>query len=288
MKGFVEVISPGLYSTIQDSGRNGFRKYGVPPSGPMDKQSADMANHLLNNPMDAALMEITMHGPTLLFSVATQITIAGADISPKLNESEISRNKVVHIKPGDILTFGLLRFGARCYLAVRDGFQTANVLNSKSYFVPVTMHSLIKKGDKLPVNSHPSTDNSFSIVKNDDGHFKSINLSCTKGPEFDLLENQTESIFGITFSVSKDNNRMGYRLEGTPISYPENFNMLTSAVLPGTVQLTPAGQLIALMQDCQTTGGYPRILQLTRFGINTLAQKKAGDVVSFKEISTLH
>lgn len=285
MKGFIEIISPGLYSTIQDSGRIGFRKYGVPPSGPMDQQSADMANHLLNNSLDAALMEITVHGPTLLFSVATQITLFGADISPKINDKEIAGNKVISVFPGDKLTFGLLRFGVRCYLAVKDGFQTEKILQSRSYFSPVTLYSMLRKGDKLPIKAYESNEDSLSMVKQDQARFKSIHLDCTLGPESELLTNQKEIIFQDRFTISKDNNRMGYRLEGPSLSYPENFNMLTSAVLPGTVQLTPSGQLIVLMQDCQTTGGYPRILQLTKSGINTLAQKKAGDLISFGEIT---
>lgn len=284
MKGFVEVISPGLYSTIQDSGRIGFRKYGVPPSGPMDKQSADMANHLLNNSLDAALMEITMHGPKLMFSVATQIAIFGADISPKLNDQEIACNKVINVAPEDVLSFGLLQFGVRCYLAVKDGFQTEKILESRSYFAPVTLYSTIRKGDKLPINAHLSNDDSRSMIKKNHPRFKSVHLDCTFGPEADLIDNK-DILFGTRFSISKDNNRMGYRLEGLPLSYPKNFNMLTSAVLPGTVQLTPSGQLIVLMQDCQTTGGYPRILQLTKSGIIALAQKKAGDPVSFEGIS---
>ena len=176
MKGFVEIISAGLYSTIQDSGRIGFRKYGVPPSGPMDKQSADMANHLLNNSLDAALMEITMHGPKLFFSVDTQITIFGADISPRLNDYEIDCNKVIGVAAGDTLSFGLLRFGVRCYLAVKDGFQTEKILDSRCQFAPVTLDSTLRKGDKLPINTYKSAERSLSMVKNDQTRFKLINL----------------------------------------------------------------------------------------------------------------
>lgn len=103
------------------------------------------------------------------------------------------------------------------------------------------------------------------------------------GPEFDILNDQDKkTIFNSTFMVTKDNNRMGYRLEGSPYTNPANYNMLTSSVLPGTVQLTPSGQLIVLMQDCQTTGGYPRILQVTQSGINSLAQKKSSDAITFE------
>ncbi len=283
MRGFAEVISPGLYSTIQDSGRNGYRKYGVPPSGPMDKQSAELANHLLNNPTDAALMEITLHGPKILFSVPTQICITGADVSPKLNEQVIPSHKIVRVTAGDSLSFGTLHRGVRCYLAVKHGFQTQKIMGSRSFFTPVTPQSTVRKGDRLPLDTYPSDDPLHSVVKIDHSHFTSTLLRCSPGPEFQVLNSHDqERILKDGFLVTKDNNRMGYRLNGPAITYPDNYNMLTSTVLPGTVQLTPSGQLIVLMQDCQTTGGYPRILQLTQSGINTLAQKKLSDLITFK------
>ncbi|MEP2670517.1 MAG: biotin-dependent carboxyltransferase family protein [Cyclobacteriaceae bacterium] len=279
--GFVEVITPGLYTTIQDKGRFGFRKYGVPVSGVMDEQSASMANHLLNNSSACALMEITMVGPKLLFSAPTLITISGADISPQLNETPIPLNKVTQVLKGDVVSFGKLKFGLRCYLAVKGGFQTEMVMNSRSYFTPVTNNNLVQKGDQLSISSFNESEHHLSSVKIDHLLFSPA-LSCSKGPEFHLLTStEQKSIFGKKLLVSQDNNRMGYRLEGYQFQYPTTYNMLTSSVLPGTVQLTPSGKLIVLMKDCQTTGGYPRILQLSKEGINKLAQKKVADSISF-------
>lgn len=285
MNGFIEIITTGLYSTIQDRGRIGFRKYGVPTSGVMDELSAAMANHLLNNTASAAVMEITMTGPKLLFSTPTLIAITGADMSPKKNEEPIAFNKVIAMNEGDLLSFGALRFGLRCYLAVKGGFQTLFVMNSYSYCSGVTSDKVIKKGDQLPILSHPSSQHHFSSVKSHELFFNSSELFCSKGSEFELLtpKNQKE-IFETPFIISQDNNRMGYRLDSPLLHYPTNYNMLTSSVLPGTVQLTPSGKLIVLMKDCQTTGGYPRILQLNQQAINKLAQKKAADKISFELI----
>lgn len=282
MSGFIEVMTTGLYSSIQDQGRIGFRKYGVPTSGVMDEQSATMANHLLNNKASASVMEITMTGPKLFFSNPTLIAITGADISPKKNDDPIARHKVIAMNTGDVLSFGALQLGLRCYLAVKGGFQTPIVMNSYSYFSGVTRDKMIEKGDQLPIMPYASAQHHFAGIKPDESFFNSPDLMCTKGPEFELLslEHQKE-IFEDHFTVSQDNNRMGYRLDSPLLQYPSNYNMLTSSVLPGTVQLTPSGKLIVLMKDCQTTGGYPRILQLTQQGINKLAQKKAADQISF-------
>ncbi|HNP07035.1 MAG TPA: biotin-dependent carboxyltransferase family protein [Cyclobacteriaceae bacterium] len=282
MTGVVEVISSGLYSSIQDLGRFGFRRYGVPVSGVMDEQSASMANHLLNNAPAAAVMEITMTGPKLLFSINTQIAISGADLSPQLNGEAIPLNKIIKVSDADMLSFGKLKYGLRCYLAVKGGFQTEVVMNSRSYFAPVTKSSIVQKGARLRVNANDNSPYNLSYVKTDPSFFTQSHLPCLKGPEFGLLTAAEQKlIFSRELSVSQENNRMGYRLEGFAFQYPTGHNMLTSAVLPGTVQLTPSGNLIALMKDCQTTGGYPRIIQLSQEGINKLAQKKTSDRVSF-------
>ncbi|MFZ1805597.1 MAG: biotin-dependent carboxyltransferase family protein [Cyclobacteriaceae bacterium] len=282
MTEFIKVISPGLYSSIQDIGRFGFRKYGVPVSGVMDEQSASLANHLLNNSPESALMEITMVGPKFLFETPTLIAISGADISPQLNRIPVQLNKVISVSKGDILSFGKLHYGLRCYLAVKGGFQTESVMGSKSSLVPITNKSTIQKNDQLPITGYDQQENHLSSVRVDQSFFTMSNLPCSKGPEFDLLTaSEQGSIFNEKLLVSQDNNRMGYRLEGYSFEYPACYNMLTSSVLPGTIQLTPSGNLIALMKDCQTTGGYPRILQLSQGGINKLAQKKATEIISF-------
>lgn len=282
MTEFIKVISPGLYSSIQDKGRFGFRKYGVPISGVMDEQHASFANHLLNNSPASAIMEITMVGPKLLFATATQIAISGADISPQLNQIPIQLNKVIGVSKGDVLSFGKLNYGLRCYLAVKGGFQIESVMGSRSSFVSVTNKSTIQKNDQLPIIGYDEHENHMSSVKVDQSFFTISNLPCSKGPEFDLLTpSEQSSIFNKKLLVSQDNNRMGYRLEGYSFEYPSGYNMLTSSVLPGTIQLPPSGNLIVLMKDCQTTGGYPRILQLSPDSINKLAQKKASDTISF-------
>ncbi len=113
-------------------------------------------------------------------------------------------------------------------------------------------------------------------------HFNSQIFLAAKGPEFDLLNSIVRKILNkIKFKVSRENNRMGYRLSGPPLEVKKQMSMITSSVLPGTVQLTPSGQLIILMRDCQTTGGYPRVLQLSERSINQLAQKKTGDEFFF-------
>jgi len=266
--------------TIQDLGRYGYRDIGVPVSGAMDADSVKKANLLLGNDPNAAVMEITMTGPTLQFDEPTFICLSGAHISATVNNRPIENYQVVQVTKGDILSYGKLQNGFRAYLAIKGGFQTEKVLGSRSQFVPVTKTKRLKDGEEVPYIKNISFKPLISEVKIDD-HFLENHLDVYKGPEFELLSDmQLSGIFTKTFTVSKENNRMAYQLSELIESH--SHSMLTSGTLPGTVQLTPAGRLIILMKDGQTTGGYPRILQLSEESICTLAQKKLGDKFSFK------
>lgn len=280
----VKVLNAGFYSTIQDLGRVGFQQYGVPYSGVMDVYSASLANHILGNQESAAVIEMTMTGAVLQFECETSICVTGADMSPKLNDVSIRCYKLVKVRSGDVLSFGKLTKGLRCYLAVLGGFQTELVMNSRSMYKGVTSHFEILKNDELKISANNLfTDSKNASVKVKNHHFSTSKIETFKGPEFDLLsKDQQEILLQNQFTISKENNRMAYQLSE---SLENSLKpIITSAVLPGTVQLTPSGKLIILMRDCQTTGGYPRVLQLKESAISVLAQKFTGNSLNFELI----
>jgi biotin-dependent carboxylase-like uncharacterized protein len=276
----LKVLKSGFYTTIQDNGRFGFRNKGVPISGAMDIVSVSRLNTLLENDKNAAVLEITMTGPTLLFENNTYIALAGAWLSPTLNNEPIDNYKVYKVAKGDILSYGRLEKGFRSYLAVKDGFNSPSVLGSHSQYFPLTETKCISDFDELDFNECDFFKPKISELKMDT--YLDFNvLEVHKGPEFEMLnDNQLRKLFSEDFTVSKENNRMAYQLKETIKGH--SYSLLTSATQPGTVQLTPAGKLIVLMKDGQTTGGYPRILQLTNEAINVLAQKKEGDKLTLK------
>ncbi|WP_340074110.1 biotin-dependent carboxyltransferase family protein [Leptobacterium sp. I13] len=277
----VRVINPGFYTTIQDRGRYGYRHFGVPVSGAMDKISFDLANQLLSNDVNAAVMEITMSGPELHFLTHTYITITGALMSPVLNGTNIINNEVYKVNPGDVLTFGKLIKGYRTYLGLKNGFMTENVLESRSYIKCITHSDSIKKGQEIHIATIDSFQKPSGTLKKRRPLLSEELIHVYKGPEYyQLSDKQLEELFSKPFHIANENNRMGYQLK-EPIM-PHTKTMITSVVLPGTVQLTPSGKLIILMRDGQTTGGYPRILQLSEEAISVLAQKKVNDMISFK------
>lgn len=281
----LEVLQSGLYTSIQDLGRFGYRKFGVPVSGVMDEYHAVLANRLLGNDENAAVLEMTLQGPSLYFHETTQIVICGADLSPTLNRASLRLNFPVNVSKGDQLDFGARKQGVRSYLAIQHGFQTNKVLKSRSFYDGITENARIQKGDFIPYQATATKIQSFANIKLRRDLFSESEINVYKGPEFDLLSTQQQKqLFNTTFSVGL-NNRMAYQLN----ELVENKcpSIITSAVLPGTIQLTPSGTLIILMKDCQTTGGYPRILQLDAASISILSQKHTRDFVKFKMLSTL-
>ncbi|WP_411894920.1 biotin-dependent carboxyltransferase family protein [Winogradskyella sp. A2] len=278
----LKVIKSGFYTTIQDSGRFGYRAYGVPVSGVMDSYSSHFANSILGNDADCAVLEITMSGPELHFLEPTQIAIAGADMAPMLNGNVISNNQVVGIRPNDILSFAGLRIGLRCYLALKEGLKTNEVLGSRSMYKTITESDTIKAGDEIYYEKASTNSiKTYSNVKYDQSLISVNIIEVEKGPEYDeLSQDQKDKLSSFQFEVSKLNNRMAYQLK--PLLPNTLKAIITSPVLPGTVQLTPNGNLIVLMRDCQTTGGYPRVLQLTERSLNILSQKRQGDILYFR------
>ena len=277
----IKFISKGLYTTIQDDGRFGYRNIGVPSSGYMDRESAQTANLIIDNPINNPVIEATLIGPTIKFEKSTFICITGSDFNPMLNESRISLYTPVKVNKGDILKINNSSFGSRCYISIKGGIKVDKVLGSKSYYPQISDSSIIEKGDEFKFETNNSEPN-YKLINQKFELNK--NLKVFKGPEFNSLnKGSINKIIDQEFSIGI-NNRMAYNLKEK--IQAGTSSIISSPVIPGTVQLTPSGQMIILHRDCQTTGGYPRILQLDEKSLNNLAQLRIGDKIKF-EIVTL-
>lgn len=279
----LHIISHGLQSSIQDRGREDYRRYGVPLSGAMDRLSADMANALLGNDLNAALIEMMSVGGEFQFMCSTHITLSGADYSPRLNRKRIKYYKPYQVVKGDILSFGRPKFGRCCYLSVKGGINSRKLLGSRSHMSGITSYARLHQGralDITPYQESLSPSNANVII--DQRHFTNSAIQVLPGPEY---EDEHKLIEKLAFTIDNSSNRMAYQFEERVDFSTSTASMLTSSVQPGTVQLTPSGELVVLMRDCQTTGGYPRIFQLPESSINQLAQKREREVIQFKVIS---
>ena len=277
----IKFISKGLYTTIQDDGRFGYRNIGVPSSGYMDRESAQTANLIIDNPINNPVIEATLIGPTIKFEKSTFICITGSDFNPMLNESRISLYTPLKVNKGDILKINNSSIGSRCYISIKGGIKVDKVLGSKSYYPQISDSSIIEKGDEFKFETNNSEPN-YKLINQKFELNK--NLKVFKGPEFNSLnKGSINKIIDQEFSIGI-NNRMAYNLKEK--IQAGTSSIISSPVIPGTVQLTPSGQMIILHRDCQTTGGYPRILQLDEKSLNNLAQLRIGDKIKF-EIVTL-
>ena len=280
----VEIIRPGLWSSVQDLGRFGYTHLGVPHSGVMDSASAVFANGLLNNPENAAVLEFTLSGPQLRFNGDSFFVLSGGLVQASCDGQGIARNEVAFAKAGAVLKIGAITTGSRGYLAVAGGFKTAKMLGSRSMYAPLTQAKL-KKGDILPMGSSGYGQVKGAKIKGGLSSIlpkknQKIILEVYKGPEYDLLSSSEQEALLQPVRVSKLWNRMALQFEEKlQHGLPE---IKTTTVLPGTVQCTPDGSLIVLLNDCQTTGGYPRLLQLAKSSLAVIGQLQTTDKVFWR------
>jgi len=278
----VQIIKSGYFDSLQDLGRIGYSSLGIPVSGVMDSISAKMANALVDNNLNCTVLEMTLIGPKLLFQKDAIIAISGANMNPTLNGKPLQMLTRINVNKRDVLSFSHTKFGCRCYLAVNGGFKAESVLNSFSFANGITKKNQLINNDILLLDERTAIHKANnSHIKFNNHFFETPILDAFKGPEYDLLsEKQKEFLKTNIFQITL-NSRMGYQFKATS-SLSHSPEIFTSSVMPGTVQLTQSGKIIVLMKDCQTTGGFPRILQLSEKSQSILAQKNTSQKVSFK------
>ena len=287
----ISVLKPGLFSTIQDNGRYASQQYGVIVGGAMDRLSYLIGQLLLQQENEAAI-EITIVGPTLRFDVDTVIAITGAYFSPLLNGQPCPMWRPIAIKAGSILQCTAATNGARGYIAVKHGIQVPVVLGSRSTYLRAKLGGFngraLQRGDILPIIASKVTTSNYFIRHEDFISFsKDVTIRVTSGTEWAGFTEESKQVFlSTSFQLSKDADRMGYRLQN-PIGLTHSLqkDLISEAVTFGTIQVPPSGQPIILMADCQTTGGYPKIAQVIRADLPKLAQLQPMATIRFTVVS---
>ena len=284
----------GVLSTFQDLGRNGFRRFGINPNGAMDVSAARLINILLGNCESEAVLEMHFPAPNLRFEEPTIIALGGAKFAAKINDQAIENWRPYCIEKNQMLSFPNKISGNRVYLSIKGGFVIERWLNSASTNLTAKIggfegRSLIK-GDRLFFNSRfqiPDTAFRYRIAGSVIPHYSPMpTVRVVAGAEFDKLTAFSErSFLKDNFTISRNSNRMGFRLSGESLYLLDKIELISSAVAFGTIQLTPDGQMVILMADHQTSGGYPRIAHVISKDLPILAQLGANDKVNFELIS---
>lgn len=287
--GALKVIDPGLFTTVQDSGRFGYRKFGVPTSGAMDMKAYNFANWLVGNKEGEAVLECTVKGGMYKFESNAVIALTGAQMQPKVNDSEVSMNQTLSVNKGDVLELGFSKRGCRVYIAIRGKLDIKKILGSYSTYTIGMFGGLegrvLRKNDVLGWESSADEIHPRKVPLEELPYYSSkISLNAQRGLEWDWLAiGEQEKFLRCEFKVSSQSNRMGIRLQGDPLEKPKE-EMISSPVIPGIIQLPPNGLPIILARDGQTIGGYPRIAKVTDAELWRLGQLKPSDRISFKLI----
>jgi antagonist of KipI len=290
----IQVLRPGLLTTIQDLGRWGKQRYGVVVGGAMDTFALRMANLLVGNEEGAAALEMTLLGPTLRFEQDTLIALCGGEFRATVGDVPLPTWRPVFMEKGSILTCGSATSGCRGYLAIAEGIDVPVVLGSRSTYLHGKFGGhegrAIQKGDilniahsTLAVSRTPCPWRVGSVTPAYDDH---PTLRVILGSELDWLSSQSqETLFHSEYVVTPQSDRMGYRLSGPKLQLQFPRELISEAVCPGVIQVPADGQLILLMADCATTGGYPKAACVASVDLPLAAQLRPGEKLRFAAIS---
>ncbi len=291
----IRIEKSGVLSTIQDLGRTGFRRFGINLNGAMDKTAVRLINILLGNDDVEAVLEMHFPAPVLRFEEPATVALGGADFGATLDDEPIENWRPVSIRQNQTLKFTRKVFGNRLYLAVKGNFAINEWLGSRSTNLAANIGGFdgrsLTKGDRLFFKQRTNgkrQPTNYKLSKNLIPHYSSHpTVRVVAGVEFERLTALSErDFFKRDFAINQNSNRMGFRLTGEPLYLIDKIELASSAVDFGTVQLLPDGQMIILMADHQTSGGYPRIAHVVSMDLPILAQLGAADKINFQIVST--
>ena len=288
----IRILKPGLFDTIQDMGRYGYQHLGINPGGVMDTVAASIANMLVAN--DPSMPVIEMHFPaaSFLFEEDCLIALSGGDFGAHINDMAVPINTAIIVSAKSTLSFKRYNSGARIYLSVQSGISADQWLNSFSTNIKLqaggSMGRRLQKDDTLQLKHTqlpPVVSSSVLVTPitiDATCYYHGDKINCVKGKDYEMLSPKSCEILGNNiFTITRQSDRMGYRLQGESLQLITQQEMISAGVTKGCVQLLPNGQLIILMADYQTTGGYPVVAHICSSHMPALAQMQPGATMSF-------
>ena len=288
----IRVLKAGMLTTVQDLGRTGYQSQGFSVAGVMDVRSFKIANLLLDNPENEAVLEFTLIGPTLQFTSETIIAITGGDFQPTINGNPAPMYTALYMNRGDILKFGSARTGSRGYIAFSSYLDIPVVMGSRCTNLKSKIGGF--KGRKL----HDEDYISFRIKRRylpfflsrkldlDEFDQDEAELRVVLGPQSDMFtKDGIHTFLSETYTVTSDFDRMGCRMEGPFIASKNGSDIISDGIAFGSVQVPSHGKPIVLLADRQTTGGYAKIATVATVDIPKLVQRKTDHKIRFKAIS---
>jgi KipI family sensor histidine kinase inhibitor len=282
----VSVLRAGMLTTVQDAGRWGHQRLGVPVAGPMDGTAHRLVNAIVGNPPEAATLEATIVGPELRMEQETRVAVTGGDLGATLSGADLPLAALVRCPKHSVLRFGDRRTGARAYVAFDGGIATEPVLGSRATHVASGLGGIagraVEPGDCLPLG--PGTHRVVPTAAKQHGlPGGGARLRVLPGPQANVFEPAAlESLQRMRFTISRRSDRMGYRLSGGTVASPVRGDMISDVTVIGGLQVPPSGDPILLMADRQTTGGYPQLAVVITADLPAAGQLAPGDWIEFE------
>jgi biotin-dependent carboxylase-like uncharacterized protein len=278
----LRVLAAGAFTTVQDRGRAGLAHLGVPRSGWLDPGAATLANRLVGNPEDAALLECVLGGLALETSAATTIAVTGASCTVRVGRRSAPHAAAVSVPAGGQVALGAVTHGLRCYVAVAGGIRVDPVLGSRS---TDTLSGLgpppLAEGHVLPLGPASGRPSSAEAVPSRvPGR---VLLRCTPGPRADWFTDAAMTTLAeAVFTVASESDRVGLRLDGPGLERAVTGELPSEGIVLGAVQVPADGRPLVFLNDHPTTGGYPVIAVVDPADLGRCAQLRPGDEVSFR------
>ena len=290
----IEILEPGLNTTVQDLGRYGYQRYGVPVSGALDAFALRAANILAGNEQGAAGLEMTAIAAKVMFRKESWIALTGADLSWSLDGHPVPRWRALPVGEGSVLSSEGPKDGIRAYLAVAGGIDVPVVMGSRSTYVKARLGGL--EGRSLRASDVLSTvpleagarfveralPDEYEIVTYGGRHEVRVIL----GPQHEAFpEHAIDTLLSSTYGVSPQSDRMGYRLEGPAIAHKDGPDIVSDGMPLGALQVPGDGMPIVLLADRGTTGGYAKIATVISADMDRIAQAGPGDSIAFRAVT---
>jgi biotin-dependent carboxylase-like uncharacterized protein len=285
----IRVLDPGPQTTVQDGGRRGQLRYGIPPSGPIDARSFILANRLVGNADGAAGLEFTLIGPRLRAEAPCAVAVTGADAPVTLNDAPAAAWKTLMLSAGDVVKIGPARSGVRGYVAVAGGIDVPPVLGSRATYLRGRLGGLegrpLRRDDVLNTGAAGRVRGRAVPARAIPDWRAEPVLRVVLGPQADRFTDEGIAAFlGGTYEVLPQSDRMGARLSGPRIAHARGHDIVSDGIALGAVQVPGDGQPIVLLADRQSTGGYTKIATVCSFDIPRVGQAKPGQRVRFSAV----
>jgi antagonist of KipI len=288
--GVIQVQEPGLFTTVQDLGREGFGAMGVSASGAADAISLRLGNRMVGNHEGAAGLEMTLLGGMFIFPEGALLALTGSDFGAALDGKPVELWSSFEAKAGQTLRLGPTRTGARCYLCVQGGIEVELFLGSASTHILTGLGGhegrALRKGDLLEIGRGSGALREPRLAARALKKLQSLKiLRVTEGPQSDWFPESARRLFYESrYRVAEESNRMGIRLEGATVPVPSGGEMISEGVSLGAIQMPDGGKPIILFVEQETTGGYPKIANVISADFHSLGQLRPRDEIRFERV----